>query len=180
MSKNKVLAFLGITTQKIDLKEGVIAGLGGFLGIAGVYLVSRIFIADDMAAFFIVASMGSSAVLLFSAPHSSLTQPWNLLAGHLIAAIVGVSCAKYFSMEIIAAAMSVGVTMSLTHFARCIHPPAGATTIYAVIGGSHVQEIGYLYVFAPVLINTFVIFAVAVLFNALFSWRRYPRYLGEG
>lgn len=73
MSKNKVLAFLGISTQKIDLKEGVISGLGGFFGIAGVYLVSRLFILDDMATLFIVASMGSSAVLLFAAPHSSLT-----------------------------------------------------------------------------------------------------------
>ena len=176
MNTNKLLAFLGITNQKIDVKEGFIAGLGGFLGIAGVYIVSRMLISDDIASFFIIASMGSSAVLLFSAPHSSLTQPWNLLAGHIIAAIVGVACVLFFSSELMAAAMSVGVTMSVTHFARCVHPPAGATTIYAVIGGSHVHEIGYLYVFAPVLINTLVIFAVAILFNALFSWRRYPKY----
>ena len=176
MSKNKVLAFLGVTTQKIDIKEAIIAGLGGFFGIAGVYIVSRIFISDDIASFFIIASMGSSAVLLFSVPHSSLTQPWNLLVSHIIAAIVGVSCVMFFSTELIAAAMSVGVTMTATHFARCVHPPAGATTIYAVIGGSSVHEIGYLYVLAPVLINTLVIFAVAIIFNAFFSWRRYPKY----
>jgi len=179
MKKDVLFGFLGIDTQKISYKESIISGLGGFLGIAGVYVVSRFFITDEIASLFIIASMGSSAVLLFSAPHSSLTQPWNLLAGHLIAAVVGVSCVKLFGIELIAAAMSVGVTMSLSHFARCVHPPAGATTIYAVIGGSHVHEIGYLYVFAPVLINTLVIFAVAILFNALFSWRRYPRYWAE-
>ena len=176
MNKGDVISFLGIDSKKIIFKESVISGVGGFFGIAGVYLVSRYFITDDIASLFIIASMGSSAVLLFSVPHSSLTQPWNLFAGHLIAAVVGVSCVKIFGFELIAAAMSVGVTMTLSHLARCVHPPAGATTIYAVIGGSYVHEIGYLYIFAPVLINTLVIFAVAILFNALFSWRRYPKY----
>ncbi len=179
MSKNKVLAFLGISTQKIDLKEGVISGLGGFFGIAGVYLVSRLFILDDMATLFIVASMGSSAVLLFAAPHSSLTQPWNVLAGHLLSALVGVSCAKYIGVELIAAAASVGVSIAVMYFARCLHPPAGATTLFAVIGGPSVHALGYGYVFAPILIDTLIIIGVAMLFNVLFSWRRYPSYLSK-
>lgn len=180
MNKNKVLAFLGIATQKIDLKEGVISGFGGFCGIAGVYLVSRLFILDDMTTLFVVASMGSSAVLLFAAPHSSLTQPWNVLAGHLLSAFVGVSCAKYISIELIAAAASVGVSITVMYFARCLHPPAGATTLFAVIGGPSVHVLGYEYVFAPILIDTLVIIGVAMLFNLLFSWRRYPRYLSRG
>ncbi len=61
MDNNKVLAFLGITTQKMDLKEGIISGLAGFCGIAGVYLVSRLLILDDITTLFVVASMGSFA-----------------------------------------------------------------------------------------------------------------------
>lgn len=180
MGKNKVLAFLGITTQKIDLKEGFISGLGGFCGIAGVYVVSRLFILDDMATLFVVASMGSSAVLLFAAPHSPLTQPWNVLAGHLLSAFIGVSCVKYIGVELIAAAASVGISIMAMYFARCLHPPAGATTLFAVIGGPSVHVLGYHYVFAPILIDTLVILGVAILFNLLFSWRRYPRYLSKG
>ena len=179
MSKNKVLAFLGIVTQKVDVKEGIISGLGGFLGIAGVYLVSRLLILDDIATLFVVASMGSSAVLLFAAPHSPLTQPWNVLAGHLLSAFIGVSCAKYIGVEIIAAAASVGISITVMYFARCLHPPAGATTLFAVIGGPSVHVLGYGYVFAPILIDTLVIIGVAMLFNALFSWRRYPKYLSS-
>lgn len=180
MSKHKVLAFVGISTENIDVKEGIISGLGGFCGIAGVYLVSRLFILDDVATLFVVASMGSSAVLLFAAPHNSLTQPWNVLAGHLLAAFVGVSCAKYIGVELIAAAASVGISITLMYFARCLHPPAGATTLFAVIGGPSVHVLGYGYVFAPILIDTLVIISVAMLFNLLFRWRRYPKYLSKG
>lgn len=177
MSTNKVFAFLGISNQKINVKEGLISGLGGFCGIAGVYVVSRLLILDDITTLFVVASMGSSAVLLFAAPHSSLTQPWNVLAGHLLSAFVGVSCAKFISVELIAAAASVGISIAVMYFARCLHPPAGATTLFAVIGGPSVHVLGYEYVFTPILIDTLVILVVAMLFNLLFSWRRYPKYL---
>jgi len=179
MNMDVVLKFLGIESQSLSLKEGIISGLGGFAGIAGVYLVSRVFISSDMTTFFIVASMGSSAVLLFASPHSQLTQPWNVLAGHVISAFVGVSCAKFIGIELIAAAASVGISITAMYFACCVHPPAGATTIFAVIGGPAVLELGYIYVFAPILINTLVIIGMAILFNVLFSWRRYPVYLAN-
>ena len=63
MKRNVVLDFLGIDSQKISFSESIISGLGGFLGIAAVYLVSKIFISDEIATFFVVASMGSSAVV---------------------------------------------------------------------------------------------------------------------
>ena len=179
MNRHVISEFLGVDKKTVRLKEGVISGLGGFLGIAGVYLVSRVFISNDMATFFIVASMGSSAVLLFAAPHSSLTQPWNVLAGHLLSAFVGVSCAKYIGIELIAAPASVGISITAMYFARCVHPPAGATTLFAVIGGPSVYALGYSYAYILILINTLVILGVALLFNVLFSWRRYPRSLAK-
>jgi len=102
-----------------------------------------------------------------------------VLAGHLLSALVGVSCAKYIGVELIAAAASVGISITVMYFTRCVHPPAGATTLIAVIGGPSVHALGYGYVFAPILINTLVIIGVAMLFNVLFSWRRYPSYLGK-
>ena len=164
----------GIDNTPLNYREGVISGFGGFLGIAGVYLVSSLFFYDHITKIIIVASMGSSAVLLFAAPLSSLTQPWNVLGGHLISAFIGVTCAKYISVELIAAAASVGVSIGVMYYARCVHPPAGATTLFAVIGGPSIHSLGYTFVFAPILINAVVIIIVALLFNLLFSWRRYP------
>jgi CBS-domain-containing membrane protein len=58
---------------------------------------------------------------------------------------------------------------------RCLHPPGGATALYAVLGGETVHALGYGYVFSPVLLNVVVLVTVAVLFNYPFAWRRYPQ-----
>jgi CBS domain-containing membrane protein len=60
------------------------------------------------------------------------------------------------------------------YYLRCIHPPGGATALTAVVAGSGVHSLGYQYLVTPVLINVAVIFAVAIVFNYLFPWRRYP------
>ena len=39
-----------------------------------------------------IASMGASSVLLFAAPHSPMAQPWSFVGGHLISALIGVTC----------------------------------------------------------------------------------------
>lgn len=62
------------------------------------------------------------------------------------------------------------------YYARCIHPPGGATALAAVIGGSSVSTLGYQFLLTPVLINVLAIVLLAMLFNALFPWRRYPAY----
>jgi hypothetical protein len=65
------------------------------------------------------------------------------------------------------------------HYLRCIHPPGGATALAAVIGGSEVHALGYHYLVMPIGINAVAIFVMAVLFNGLFHWRRYPAHLNK-
>jgi len=121
--------------------------------------------------------MGASAVLLFAAPHSPLAQPWNVFGGHLISAAVGVMCAQFIPVVSIAAATAVGLAIAAMYYARCVHPPGGATALAAVIGGIHIHALGFAYIITPVLVNTVTILIAAVLFNYLFKWRRYPSYL---
>jgi CBS-domain-containing membrane protein len=63
------------------------------------------------------------------------------------------------------------------YYARCLHPPGGATALAAVIGGPNIHALGYEYILTPIAINTVTILLVALLFNALFRWRRYPSFL---
>ena len=174
MDNISLAKLVGLDTRPLNYKEGIVSGLGGFFGIAAVYLVSSAFFSTDSTKIIIVASMGSSAVLLFAAPLSKLTQPWNVLGGHLISAIIGITCAKYISSEVIAAAAAVGLSISAMHYTRCIHPPAGATTLFAVIGGERVHSLEYSFLLTPLLINVIVIIIIAIIFNCLFAWRRYP------
>jgi CBS-domain-containing membrane protein len=168
-----LLSILGIELHKISHTERLVSALGAFIGIYLITLTSHVFLSGNDAAF-LVASMGASAVLLFAVPHSPLAQPWSLLGGHLVSALVGVTCARYIDNAFIAAPLAVGLAIGLMHYLRCIHPPGGATALTAVTGGASLQALGYAYVLTPVLLNTLIILAVSIAFNALFPWRRYP------
>lgn len=126
---------------------------------------------------YIVPSMGASAVLLFAVPHSALGQLWNVIGGHLISAAIGVACYQWLPSNGIAAGASVGLAIGAMYYTRCIHPPGGATALAAVIGGQNIHALGYQYILTPIAINTATILLVALLFNALFHWRRYPAFL---
>jgi CBS-domain-containing membrane protein len=118
--------------------------------------------------------MGSSAVLLFAAPHAPLSQPWAVFGGHLVSAFVGISCAKWLPDPVLAAPVAVAAAIAAMHYLRCMHPPGGATALGAVVGGEAVHQLGYQFVVTPVMLNVATILVAALLFNAPFAWRRYP------
>ncbi len=169
------MGILGIETAPVSHIERLLSTLGGFTGILAVYLVSSHFLTPQSAAL-IVASMGASAVLLFAVPHGPLSQPWPVFAGHLVSAVIGVSCAIWIPDLFIAAAVAVGLAIGAMHYLRAIHPPGGATALTAVAGGADIHALGYQFVLTPVLLNVVVILVIAIIFNAPFPWRRYPAF----
>ncbi len=166
--------FFGLVNNKTSHLEKLVSGLGGFIGILLTLLVTRQFVGGSQDAALIVASMGASAILLFAVPHSQLAQPWALVGGHVISAIIGVSCYLAIPNPMVAAACAVGLAIISMYYLRCIHPPGGATALTAVIAGPGVHTLGYTYIATPVLINVLVLLSVAIGFNFLFHWRRYP------
>ncbi len=126
-----------------------------------------------------MGSMGSSAVLLFAVPHGPLSQPWPLVGGHMLSALVGVIVIIWIPNPIIGAGVAVALSITLMHYARCIHPPGGATALFVVLGGESIQSLGWQFILTPALLNTLAILLIAILFNAPFHWRRYPRALSE-
>jgi CBS domain-containing membrane protein len=166
-------AWWGIEIDEVCWREKLASVVGAALAIAAVIVVSRD-VLDQTGAAMVIGSMGASAVLLFAVPHGALSQPWPVLAGNLLAAVIGVTCARVIPDQAAAAAAAVGLTIGAMHLCRCIHPPGGATALTAVIGGPAVHALGYGFVLRPVLLNVLTIGAVAVAFNSRFSWRRYP------
>ncbi|WP_354686001.1 HPP family protein [Cupriavidus necator] len=120
-----------------------------------------------------VAPMGASAVLLFAVPSSPLAQPWSVIGGNLLAAVVGVACARWIPDPGLAAATAVAVAIALMFQFRCVHPPSGAVAITAVFGGPAVSALGFGFVVVPVLFNSMLMLLMALAFNNL-SQRRYP------
>ena len=176
--KDKILQYLGVEHYRVGHTEKLVSGLGAFLGIYLVFYSSSFFV-QGTSLYLIVASMGASAVLLFAVPHGPLSQPWSLIGGHLVSAVIGVSCAKFIPDTFIAAPLAVGLAVSTMYYFHCIHPPGGATALSAVVGSNAVHELGYQFVLTPVLINVIAIISVAIAFNYFFKWRRYPVYLAQ-
>jgi len=170
------LDLIGLSSNTTSHIEKYISGLGAFCGIYAIWLVSSSFL-DPQVVPFIVASMGASAVLLFGVPHGQLSQPWNLCAGHFLSALAGVSCAIAIPDQGLAAGAAVGLAVFLMHYTQSIHPPGGATALFAVIGGPSVHQLGYNYVVTPIMLNVLVILSIAIIFNYSFRWRRYPEAL---
>lgn len=165
-------ALLAADAAPINHLERIVSAMGGFIGIASVYFVSATFVTDGAG--LIVASMGASAVLLFAVPHGQLSQPWALVGGHVVSALIGVACYRLIADPMAAAACAVGLSIGAMYYLRCLHPPGGATALTAIIGGSEIHAMGFMFVLTPVALNTLVILAAAVVINYFFAWRRYP------
>jgi CBS domain-containing membrane protein len=169
---------LGIELIEVSITEKVVAALGGGLSILTLIGLSR-WAMPEAGATAIVASMGASAVLLFAVPHGQLSQPWSIIAGHGISAVIGVFCANNISQPMVSAACAIGFAIGAMHQLKCIHPPGGATAFTAVVGGGAIHDLGYKFVVFPVLANAVVMVLLAILINSAFTWRRYPAVLNR-
>lgn len=169
----RVKTFFSIERSRTSKSEKLVATVGSILGISLTFLFSYLLIGIE-GAVFIVPSMGASAVLLFALPHGALSQPWALFAGNLVSALIGVVCYLSVPNIFVAAGLAVGLSIGVMHLLNSIHPPGGATALVAVVGGPVIHDLGFMYILSPVLINVLTIFAVALLFNSFFDWRRYP------
>ncbi|HZX29484.1 MAG TPA: HPP family protein [Telluria sp.] len=141
--------------------------------LAGLLLTGALMAHAAPGAAWLIAPMGASAVLLFGLPASPLAQPWSILAGNVCAALVGVTCARFVDVTLLAAALAVALSIGAMFALRCLHPPSGAVALTAVLGGPAVQAAGYAFILTPVLSNSLLLVAAALLYNNA-TGRRYP------
>jgi len=161
------------TQTSVSQAERLRSGLGALLGVLLTGLASAWALGFSSATAWLIAPMGASAVLLFAVPASPLAQPWSVIGGNVSAAIIGVSCARFIPEPLLAASVAIFAAIGTMFALRCLHPPSGAVALTAVLGGAAVREVGYGFVVAPVLLNSVLILAVAMIYNRLVG-RRYP------
>jgi CBS domain-containing membrane protein len=155
--------------------ERLRAGTGAFLGILVTALASTLWLGTGAGPLLLIAPMGASAVLLFGVPASPLAQPWAIIGGNLVAALIGVTAARWIGSPLLAASVAAGGTMLATSLLRCVHPPSGAVALTAVLGGPHVVALGYGFALVPVGLNSALLLAVALVYNNA-TRRSYPHH----
>ncbi|MBW2088523.1 MAG: HPP family protein [Deltaproteobacteria bacterium] len=160
----------------VGFAEIVWSWIGAFLGIASVAFVNyNIFKGTDLV--MIIGSFGASAVLIYAAIRSPLAQPRNLIGGHVISAIIGVTAYNLLhNFMWLAAAVAVATAIAAMHATKTLHPPGGATALIAVIGSQKIHNLGYLYAIIPAGFGAVIMLVIALLINNIPKSRKYPEF----
>jgi CBS-domain-containing membrane protein len=160
----------------VSVYEIVWSWIGAFAGIGAVAFIHfHFFEKTDLE--MIIGSFGASAVLIYGAIKSPLAQPRNLIGGHIVSAIVGVTSFQLLHAHMwLAAATAVATAIAAMHATKTLHPPGGATALIAVIGSEKIHNLGYLYVLMPAFLGASVMLIVALIVNNLAKKRQYPEF----
>lgn len=164
------------TSSGVRLADMFWAAVGAFIGISAVALINY-WVLEDTDMVMIIGSFGASAVLIYGTINSPMSQPRNLVGGHIFSAIVGVTAYHFLKAHIwLAAPAAVAIAIALMLHTKTLHPPGGATALIAVIGSENIHNLGYLYVLIPVGVGTLIMLEIALLVNNIPENRRYPEY----
>ena len=153
----------------IDGRERLRFIVGAMGGVLLTAMLSRWWAGDSATGPWMVASLGASAVLVFGMPSSPLAQPWPVLGGSTLSALVGAGCAAVVPDPALAGALAVGLAIALMVPLRCLHPPGGAMALYVVLSAGD----GWRLAAFPILLNVLILLVAAVVYNAL-TGRKYP------
>ena len=119
---------------------------------------------------FLIASFGSSMVLLFGYPESPFAQPKNIFFGHFLTSLVGIICLYFIQMPLyIVIPLAVGLGVSLMIALNVTHPPAGGNPIIVIIGSVSLD-----YLINPIIIGSLIMLVFGVVLNRLILKKKYP------
>ncbi|MDR7246501.1 HPP family protein [Priestia megaterium] len=151
---------------KISLKDAFTGLLGGFISILALGLLTTM-----TSTPWLMAPFGASCVLAFGVWNAPLSQPRNIIGGHLVATFVGLVIYHLFGNDAWTLGVAVGLAIALMMLTKTTHPPAGADPIVVILGAS-----SWSYIVTPVLIGSLLIVIVALIVNNLRSDRAYPTF----
>lgn len=149
-------------------RDRLVACLGALIAIAATSLVTRHLLGSTAGLPVLISSLGASAVLVFAVPASPLAQPWPVVGGNVVSALVGSLAARLVPQPDLAAGLAVGGAILVMSLLRCLHPPGGGTALAAAIGAY-----GAGFALAPVGLNAVLFVAAAWAFHRL-SGHSYP------
>ena len=149
-----------------NLKQSFLAGLFSIITIS----ILTILTYKTEYGIFLLASFGSSMVLLYGYPESPFAQPKNVFFGHLITALVGLFFLNFVPLPIyITIPLAVGFGVSLMIFLNVTHPPAGGNPIIVIIG-----SVSFDYLLSPVITGSILIIVFAIIINRFVLKKSYP------
>lgn len=164
---------LGPATGAGSPREALRAGLGSCLGLGVLGVVMLSSGVDLHLGMYLIAPFGATTVLVFAAPNSPLAQPWAVVVGSVVSAVVGVGITLVVDEPTVRVALAVGAAVAAMILCRAVHPPAGAVAMSAALAPDTVRELGFRFALAPVAVGAVLLVVTAVAFGRL-TGRQYP------
>tara|TARA_B100000427_G_scaffold18249_1_gene14063 strand:- start:1181 stop:1645 length:465 start_codon:yes stop_codon:yes gene_type:complete len=119
---------------------------------------------------FLIASFGSSMVVLFGYPESPFAQPKNIFFGHFLTSLVGVLFVIFIPLPIYATIpLAVGVGVGLMILLNVPHPPAGGNPIIVIMG-----SVSFDFLINPIILGTIIILIFGIILNRIILKKKYP------
>ena len=149
-----------------NLKQSILAGLFSMITIGILTLLTY----KTEFGLFLIASFGSSMVLLFGYPESPFAQPKNIFFGHLITSIVGLIFLNFVSLPLfLIIPFAVGFGVGLMILLNVTHPPAGGNPIIVILGSVSMD-----YLVSPIITGSIIILIFGVIINRFILKKEYP------
>ena len=150
-----------------NLKQSFIAGLFSIITIGILTLLTY---KTDFG-IFLIASFGSSMVLLYGYPESPFAQPKNVFFGHLVTAVVGMFFLYLIPLPLfIIIPLAVGFGVGLMILLNVTHPPAGGNPIIVIMGSVSLD-----YLLSPIISGSIIILVFAIIINKFILKNSYPK-----
>ena len=150
----------------VNLKQSFLAGIFSIITIS----ILTVLTYKTEYGIFLLASFGSSMVLLYGYPESPFAQPKNVFFGHLITALVGLFFLNFVTLPIyMLIPLAVGFGVGLMIFLNVTHPPAGGNPIIVIIG-----SVSFDYLLSPVITGSIIIIVFAIIINRFILKKSYP------
>ena len=147
--------------------QSSIAGIFSFITI----LILTILTYKTQYGLFLIASFGSTMVLLYGYPESPFAQPKNIIVGHFLTSLVGIIFLNFVHLPIfINIPLAVGFGVMLMILFKVTHPPAGGNPIIVIIG-----SVSYDYLLTPVIVGSIVVTLFGVIINKFILKKKYPK-----
>ncbi len=149
-----------------NFKQSFVAGLFSIITIGILTLLTY----KTEYGVFLIASFGSSMVLLYGYPESPFAQPKNVFFGHVLTAIVGMIFLYFIPLPLyLTIPLAVGFGVGLMILFNVTHPPAGGNPIIVIMGSVSVD-----YLLTPVISGSIIILIFAIIINRFILKKNYP------